>query len=85
VGLYGRVISPFSVRRGISVNIWQAKERKDFFFEKKKQKTFVIIELVTVTERPTPEHKSFLVLFFKKELLASFLPHSGILYKRLPA
>jgi hypothetical protein len=40
------------------------KESKAFFFEKKKQKTFVsaVADLMG---------KSFLVLFFKKELLSS--------------
>jgi hypothetical protein len=35
------------------------KERKAFFSEEKKQKTFIL--------RPWPGRKSFLVLFFKKE------------------
>jgi hypothetical protein len=35
--------------------------RKQFFFEKKNQKTFTL------------KNKSFLVLFFKKELLSSFV------------
>ena len=39
------------------------KESKAFFFEKKKQKTFF-------TAVADPTDKSFLVLFFKKELLA---------------
>jgi len=46
--------------------------RKYFFFEKKKQKTFACC--LTRQERSvrTEASKSFLVLFFKKELL-SFL------------
>jgi hypothetical protein len=40
--------------------------RKDFFFEKKKQKTFDHLALV-FPERLGPNRKSFLVLFFKKE------------------
>jgi hypothetical protein len=46
--------------------------RKYFFFEKKKQKTFARRPqlLVQTCERMLPEtDKSFLVLFFKKELL----------------
>jgi hypothetical protein len=43
---------------------WQAKARKHFFFEKKKQKTFYIEESCA---RPCLRSKSFLVLFFKKE------------------
>jgi hypothetical protein len=39
----------------------QGKERQQFFFEKKHPKTFTLID------------KSFLVLFFKKELLPYFL------------
>jgi len=49
------------------------KGRKKFFFEKKNQKTFATF---TRDVSPSPgqqEQKSFLVLFFKKELLA-FLP-----------
>jgi len=46
------------------------EERKYFFFEKKKQKTFTY--WLTRLFRParTGESKSFLVLFFKKELLS---------------
>jgi hypothetical protein len=43
------------------------KQRKQFFFEKKNQKTF--IRWFTRIQ----SSKSFLVLFFKKELLAAFL------------
>jgi hypothetical protein len=53
----------------------RAVVRKQFFFEKKNQKTFVCF-----SRRNDQQHgagaaetsKSFLVLFFKKELLASF-------------
>jgi hypothetical protein len=50
--------------------------RKQFFFEKKNQKTFTCAPSVRGSrERPSgaQESKSFLVLFFKKELLPSFL------------
>jgi len=45
-------------------------KKKQFFFEKKNQKTFICLAR---RERPGREAtiKSFLVLFFKKELLAS--------------
>jgi hypothetical protein len=46
-------------REGVSA---RKVERKYFFFEKKKQKTFAHGPRV-------PTDKSFLVLFFKKELL----------------
>jgi hypothetical protein len=42
-----------------------SRERKNFFFEKKKQKTFV--SLVRAVQRYARGNKSFLVLFFKKE------------------
>jgi hypothetical protein len=42
--------------------------RKDFFFEKKKQKTFGFLGAWSELRRLS--NKSFLVLFFKKELLA---------------
>jgi hypothetical protein len=45
--------------------------RKIFFFEKKKQKTFAHWASAS-PERLGPEFKSFLVLFFKKELLAFY-------------
>jgi hypothetical protein len=50
-------------------NFWGTAERKNFFFEKKKQKTFThfgkdIIRTCSKMDR------SFLVLFYKKELLA---------------
>jgi len=47
--------------------------RKYFFFEKKKQKTFVL----SVYASDTGMNKSFLVLFFKKELLFYRLPSFG--------
>jgi hypothetical protein len=46
--------------------------RKQFFFEKKNQKTFVRYgqrRLSRLLWRRRPTDKSFLVLFFKKELL----------------
>ncbi len=50
------------------------KGRKQFFFEKKNQKTFDYFSYaILATSRLTV--KSFLVLFFKKELL-SYLPSS---------
>jgi hypothetical protein len=45
------------------------KGRKDFFSEEKKQKTFHSWD-PTFPERSGPMNESFLVLFFKKELLA---------------
>jgi hypothetical protein len=45
---------------------------KNFFFEKKKQKTFVNLDRAGGTSFG-PGEKSFLVLFFKKELLSYFL------------
>jgi len=51
------------------------KESKHFFFKKKKQKTFVLF-CAGLLQRPGTEgNKSFLLLFFKKEVLA---------YLRLP-
>jgi hypothetical protein len=49
------------------------EERKRFFFEKKKQKTFANWGpwQARANARRT---KSFLLLFFKKEALSSFLP-----------
>jgi hypothetical protein len=50
-------------------------EGRFFFFEKKKQKTFAHAsgDEFTQESRMLPAtDKSFLVLFFKKELLASF-------------
>jgi hypothetical protein len=67
-----------SRRAGISrhAGVWHAlgrdEESKVFFFEKKKQKTFGALSR-TLRQR-TPSDKSFLVLFFKKEPLSSFLP-----------
>jgi hypothetical protein len=49
---------------------WRKGKSKVFFFEKKKQKTFVILEM-TYRQRQQRD-KSFLVLFFKKELLQNF-------------
>jgi hypothetical protein len=44
------------------------EKRKNFFFEKKKQKTFA--NWAEPIRRRAPWSKSFLVLFFKKELLS---------------
>jgi hypothetical protein len=48
---------------------WIKQGRKYFFFEKKKQKTFArwLTRLIRLARTETS--KSFLVLFFKKELL----------------
>ena len=43
-------------------------ERKDFFSEEKKQKTFD--RVADLSGSVSHDNKSFLVLFFKKELLA---------------
>jgi hypothetical protein len=48
------------------------KQRKRFFFEKKKQKTFEY--WAEPIQRRPPGDKSFLVLFFKKELLPTAKP-----------
>jgi hypothetical protein len=45
------------------------EERKQFFFEKKNQKTFTSLGPL-YQERPKPTCKSFLLLFFKKEDLS---------------
>jgi hypothetical protein len=50
------------------------EERKVFFFEKKKQKTFDL--WCGAHRQRAPRNKSFLVLFFKKE-------HSSFLYLNL--
>jgi hypothetical protein len=51
-----------------------SEERKFFFFEKKKQKTFANGVRGPIQSGPrAPISKSFLVLFFKKELLTFFL------------
>jgi hypothetical protein len=47
-----------------------------FFFEKKNQKTFAILAFA-LRLAYTPKSKSFLVLFFKKELLPSYLAPLG--------
>jgi len=47
-----------------------SQERKYFFFEKKKQKTFIHLPLACTAEREAALiDKSFLVLFFKKRTL----------------
>jgi hypothetical protein len=45
--------------------------RKQFFFEKKNQKTFAIF----IPPIATPTDKSLLLLFFRKEDLPSFFFH----------
>jgi hypothetical protein len=42
-----------------------------FFFEKKNQKTFAF--LVRADRKSATANKSFLLLFFKKEVLPSFM------------
>jgi hypothetical protein len=53
------------------------EERKGFFFEKKKQKTFALhtgfCNCVGSAPASANAHKSFLLLFFKKEALPSLL------------
>jgi hypothetical protein len=51
------------------------KGRKDFFFEKKKQKTFIILEPRWLNRR-VQTNKSFLVLFFKKEHSSFSIPQA---------
>jgi hypothetical protein len=48
--------------------------RKHFFFEKKNQKTFTPLGACRTLVVRNPTDKSFLVLFFKKELLPALLP-----------
>jgi len=50
------------------MQVYEGKARKVFFFEKKKQKTFIYFWVKQLLE------KSFLVLFFKKER-ACFADH----------
>jgi len=45
--------------------------RKFFFFEKKKQKTFTLGDAYRSRLPRQPTDKSFLFLFFKKEILPS--------------
>jgi hypothetical protein len=49
------------------------EERKAFFFEKKKQKTFALApsspDVLPLQLARNPTDKSFLILFFKKEHL----------------
>jgi hypothetical protein len=47
------------------------KGRKRFFFEKKNQKTFALLVYMNAAMGGGEVSKSFLVLFFKKELLPS--------------
>jgi hypothetical protein len=52
--------------------------RKQFFFEKKNQKTFVCWVTWLIGPARNEESKSFLVLFFKKELLSLALGFLGV-------
>jgi len=55
----------------------KSEARKQFFFEKKKQKTFALCRAGRFTllhALPPETDKSFLVLFFKKERLSSRFP-----------
>jgi hypothetical protein len=54
-----------------AVSCGRVKRRKQFFFEKKNQKTFG--RLSRTSQQRTPRDKSFLVLFFKKERLSFYL------------
>jgi hypothetical protein len=54
-------------------NRFEKAGSKAFFFEKKKQKTFIHLAKCPVTAA-YPMSKSFLVLFFKKEHLSSVAP-----------
>jgi hypothetical protein len=58
-----------SILHGLGIEV----ERKIFFSEEKKQKTFMSLSRVYATARAI-RRKSFLVLFFKKELLPCFFP-----------
>jgi hypothetical protein len=51
------------------------KERKHFFFEKKKQKTFTSVAGQVPYQRTVAGSKSLLVLFFRKELLSFRYPN----------
>jgi hypothetical protein len=64
----------------------EGKGRKVFFFEKKKQKTFVTLQSQLGLLERNQIDKSFLLLFFKKEDLSSFLParHAAAWGERLP-
>jgi hypothetical protein len=61
------------------------KGSKQFFFEKKNQKTFVNLGLGPCHMHGLLGIKSFLVLFFKKELLSSFRLSLCELYGSTPA
>jgi len=58
-------------RRAVRSNAAERKQapRKQFFFEKKNQKTFAHLDECRRCGRGKQYEKSFLVLFFKKELL----------------
>jgi hypothetical protein len=53
-----------------------SEERKYFFFEKKKQKTFALQDAAADMIGTYRSEQKFLVLFFKKELLSLRLPRS---------
>jgi hypothetical protein len=61
---------------------FHARKSKNFFSEEKKQKTFMSLSRFSPAARTT-NNKSFLVLFFKKELLAlpsfKFIPRNASL------
>jgi hypothetical protein len=54
---------------GPTSNLVASGSEKDFFFEKKKQKTFINFSFAVSTKI-----QKFLVLFFKKEHFSSQLP-----------
>ncbi len=49
-----------------------SKQGKQFFFEKKNQKTVTLLVYEPGTIGLLPKGKNFLVVFFKKELLTFF-------------
>jgi len=59
------------------------RKGKIFFSEEKKQKTFMSLSRLSPAVH-AQETKSFLVLFFKKELLScSGLPHMTRLFRKI--
>jgi hypothetical protein len=61
--------------------VYQWASEASTSFLKKRSKKLLILRLCLRSVAHSSRHKSFLVLFFKKELLAS-LPQSGALAKR---
>jgi len=49
-------------------------ERKQFFFEKKNQKTFTLLQYAPVLPVASTNGQKFFGLFFKKELLPFYRP-----------